>query len=343
MLRQMQMRLSKTCALLGTLSLSMYASSALPQDVSDWKSTTDAANKEASVVVYASLFPDVVEEVSKAFKRAYPNITLQISRAPDGAVGLKVRQERSMSANGADIFIVTTYDVFDEEIEAGRLVGPKGPNAKNFVEQGMYRDLAPILSSMPIGITYNTELVKMAPTSYVDLFRPEYRGLLGIQSADTGANVVAWYDYLRQRYPGYWEKLRDQQPKYYQSSVPLVQAVSSGEIAAGNLGLSALANSLISKGAPVRFFVDETESFGLQFVAGVLKNAPHPNAAQVFTDFLLSREGQIALNGRSFGLSVLPDIPGALKSIKIKTTDTKVYTPEKISTILQEWKTFFKQ
>jgi iron(III) transport system substrate-binding protein len=309
----------------------------------DWKATVEAAKTEGSVVIYASLFPDGVQRVTAAFKKAYPNISLQVSRSHDGGIAQKVRQERQMGASGADLFVTTTYDIFDEQIDAKQLKMPVGPSVKAFLKDGMYRGIAPILSSMPIGIIYNVDALKTPPTSYEDLLKPELKGALGLQLAEAGPTVAAFYDYMRTRYPGYWEKLAQQNAKYYLSSVPLAQATASGEVAAGNFSLPALASPLIAKGAPVKFFVDAKEAFGLQFIAGIFEKAPHPAAAQVFLDFLLSPDGQIALNGGNFGMSVLPNLAGTLPQVPIKTTDPKIYTPERIKSIITEWKATFKQ
>ncbi len=313
--------------------------------LADWQASVyEAAKKEGTVVVYASMFPDAVEAATKAFSKKYPGVAVQVSRSYDGAIALKIRQEKAVNAtNGADIFSTDTYDIFDEEIDTGLLVPPAGPNAKPYENGGMYRNIAAFLTTMPVGITYNIDLVKTPPTTYEDLLKPEYRGVLGVQSAETGPMPTSWYDYLRKRYPGYWDKLKAQQPKYYMGSVPMVQAAASGEVAAANLSFPALASPLMAKGAPVKLVVDKTESFGVQLMCGILKSAPHPNAAQLFADFLLSREGQEALNGRGFGISVLPDVPGALPSTRIITADPKIYTPEYLKAILADWKAAFGQ
>ncbi len=307
----------------------------------DWAKVTAEAAKEGEVVVYGVLIPATIQLTIDAFKKAHPNIRLQIVRDIDSAIALRVRQEQSVNAKGADIIVQSSYDPIDAQIGLGMLVPPTGPNAAAF-GKALYRDVAPILSSMPVGIAYNTELAKTPVDSYQDLLRPEFKGAISIMSIDAGAAPISWYDYIRNRYPDFWTRLAAQNPKFYASSVPLVQGVASGEAALGGWGLPAIASPLIQKGAPLKVAIDKTESFGIEFVGGILKNAHDPNAAQVFMNFMMSLEGQEALNGGSRGISALPGVPGALPPTRMVSVDPKIYTPEKLKQIAEEWKAVFK-
>jgi iron(III) transport system substrate-binding protein len=53
----------------------------------------------------------------------------------------------------------------------------------------------------------------------------------------------------------------------------------------------AVPKNLISQGAPINWIIPD-DPYGLAILVMVTKAAPHPNAAQLFADFLLSQDGQ---------------------------------------------------
>ncbi len=52
---------------------------------------------------------------------------------------------------------------------------------------------------------------------------------------------------------------------------------------------------MAAAGAPVGYYVPDGDIFVIPYDAVPMSDAPHPNAAQVFVDFLLSEQGQQAL------------------------------------------------
>ena len=61
------------------------------------------------------------------------------------------------------------------------------------------------------------------------------------------------------------------------------------------------------QGAPVAWTIPET-AWGARFYGGIVDTAPHPNAAQVLTNFMVTRPGQESLVFNE-SVAVLPDIP----------------------------------
>jgi iron(III) transport system substrate-binding protein len=76
------------------------------------------------------------------------------------------------------------------------------------------------------------------------------------------------------------------------------ELVSSGEIALAANIYNHNAERLAVKGAPIRWKA-LTPTFGRPNAIGVARRAPHPNAALLFADFMLSREGQTILKERN--------------------------------------------
>ena len=75
----------------------------------------------------------------------------------------------------------------------------------------------------------------------------------------------------------------------------LAQLIAAGEIQVGLTVYSGNADSIKKRGGPIDWVAVEPIVGRPQAVA-VARNAPHPNAALLFADFMLSPEGQKLLN-----------------------------------------------
>jgi len=82
-------------------------------------------------------------------------------------------------------------------------------------------------------------------------------------------------------------------------------------------------------------------AFGARFYGVVLESAPHPNAAQVLADFLITQDGQEGISAK--GASVLASTPGALASMDdvVEIDPTKV-TPELVEERNAAWQQLFR-
>ncbi|MDN5926974.1 MAG: extracellular solute-binding protein [Hyphomicrobiales bacterium] len=308
-------------------------------DAASWEKTLEAAKLEGSVSLYVSVAPAQVDAVIAGFNTAYPGIKLEVFRNADSVINQKIQQELSLHAIGADVIFSTKNNFYTELKNEGALVLPQVPA---FAEAGSksYLDVAPIVSRLPLLVAYNTDIVKSSPRNYEDFLAPEFNGMLGIPVVDGSPITTAWWEFLRVNHPGYWEKLAAFKPKVYASSVPLSQALASGEVSAAILASPGSVSALINKGAAIKMVAPD-RVFGMDLLVSVFKDAKHPNAALVLADFLLSKAGQEAINSGGLGVSIMPDIPGALPPIAMVTADPGKQTAEKMKGVIADWRNVF--
>ena len=310
----------------------------------DWQQTVDAANREGTVVMYAAKTPIVLQRVTDGFRKLYPKITLQVVRDIEGVLIPKIEQEQKIRAPGADVYVGSTYDFFDDQIAAGTLAKPRGPNATLFPPASFYRGFSPPMQILPMGIAYNTDMVKTPPTTLEDLLRPEFKDSLGTINSNASSAVTAWYDDLRKQDPDFWTKLAAQQPRFFPSTIPMTQAVASGEISATIFTQPAIVTGLVMQGAPIKFVVPTGRTvFCIEDLIAILTTAQHPNAAQVFVDYMLSKDGQAAINSDGLGMSAMPGVPGALPQVPVEPYNPKLYPADAIRRINAEWAAVFKK
>jgi iron(III) transport system substrate-binding protein len=95
----------------------------------------------------------------------------------------------------------------------------------------------------------------------------------------------------------FFRKLAEMKPQLRTGHTLIAEMIASGELPAAIVHNHNI-ERLIDKGAPVKW-KPLVPTIGRPSGIGVAKNAPHPHAALLFTDFLLSREGQQLIKERN--------------------------------------------
>jgi iron(III) transport system substrate-binding protein len=149
-------------------------------------------------------------------------------------------------------------------------------------------------------IAWNTNLVKPdeVPETYEDLLHPRFAGRIGIEAGD-----VDWFGAMvkhmgEEKGLHFFKALAAANPQIRSGHTLIGQLVASGEIPIAANVYNHNAERVAVQGAPIRWKA-LTPTFGRPNAIGVARRAPHPHAALLFTDFVLSREGQEILRQRN--------------------------------------------
>jgi iron(III) transport system substrate-binding protein len=287
-------------------------SAAAASDDPALKSLLQAARAEGTVSVYSSASPDVINRLNAAFTAKYA-IKTDLTRLASGALTTRFAAE----ANGGkvvDDVLQTSDTAFLDQAKAKNwlLKTADLPAAKSWPTK--YWDGIVALSALePISITYNTQLVKSAdiPKKWTDLVDPKFKGKILFVDPRGVAVWAAWCLLMKQTYgDSFLTKLGQQNLKLVASAIPGVQSLAAGE--AWLLTPSAHWGnvSLIAQGAPIEDSYPSPTT-GIEQFMGVAANSPHPNAAKLYLNYMLTIEGQEAMN-KELAHSVLPGVKGGL-------------------------------
>ena len=140
---------------------------------------------------------------------------------------------------------------------------------------------------------YNSNLIKaeQAPKSYDDLLNPSWKGKM-LFDPEAGYILAAMEDaWGREKAVSYLTRLSKQDLSYRRGGTLTTQVVTSGEYPIGIAINGETSAAIREKGAPLGFKVlapTIVKPEGL-FLA---KNAPHPHAALLFVEWVLSQEAQ---------------------------------------------------
>ncbi len=305
----------------------------------EWTKVLAAARKEGKVVFYIA--QPVLDRIAPAFKKAYPDIELEAQRGVSAALLGKVEQERDSGADGADLYATTEIAWMVGLSKKGQTLKPAGPGLIGYPPQHLLDGTVVTLAREPAVMLYNKNLVSTPPKTYADMLRPEYKGKIGT-SEIAATLLVAWYDWLEKTQGAdYLTRLRAQNPKLYNGSVPLGQAVASGELAVSAFGIPTATAGLIKQGAPVEM-VMPNPAFGSTHAVVAFKWARRPNAALVLVDWLMSAEGQAVWVGQSETASPRSGVPRSLDFNAIVPWDVNAYPPEVVKGYREKWNKLFK-
>src|SRR5439155_15167439 len=236
-----------------------------------------AAKAEGKLVYYTANFAEVEQQVIKAFNKRFPEIKVEMVRAPGGQLITRVKTEAAAGKLIADV--VDHSDRALMQPMADMLQDYAPPNAADYNPEAQ---IAPQLwprATLVWAIAYNTELVKNPPKTWKDLTKPEYDKLTGQVIAPSGGTTWTRVMFERQVLgEDYHKKQAALDNVLYPSGAPMSDAIVRGEVAMGPL-LYNIVYTKTKDGAPIdAVFAPEGVPIN-PYADGIPKTAKNPNAA----------------------------------------------------------------
>ena len=251
------------------------------------------ARQEGRVVLYSTMGVQDVRALAAAFEEKY-SVKLVHWRGSGEKIVQRALAEARAGRDSADVF-------------EGSLPRIEALHRQNLLEdfytpafaelpriaflRGQRQYAATRFTLFVLG--YNTQLVKPAelPSSYEDLLDPRWSGQLAMASTD-----VLWFAALvkamgEEKGLAYFRRLAAMRLQLRRGHLRTAQLVASGGAA---LAIDAYNNNmdrLKKEGAPVGWKL-LAPTLAQAHAAGVARHSRRPHAALLFTEFLLSREGQ---------------------------------------------------
>jgi iron(III) transport system substrate-binding protein len=254
------------------------------------------AKKEGEVMVYTSLVPEDLTVLAAAFEKKY-GVKLKTWRANSEKVLQRAVTEARAGRNDADL-IETNGPQLESLYREKGLQPLRSPHIKDLMSQARPAHGHWVGTRINMFVqSYNTNLVKKdeLPKSYAELTHPRWKGRLGIEAEDED-----WFAMIVKELGEeaglrtFREIARVNGFSVRKGHTLLAGLVASGEIPFALTTYSHGAEKMKQKGAPVEWFAI-SPAIGRANGIGVTRKPPHPHAAALFVDFLLSPEGQAIL------------------------------------------------
>jgi ABC-type Fe3+ transport system substrate-binding protein len=285
----------------------------------------DAAKREGSVVLYTVMNANDNNVLMRTFEKSYPGIAIEGFRGGSGAVLNKVLTEARAKATRADVIFAggSEMQVFKKEGLLQKYISPEAEGiSEGFKDpDGFWTNVHPLM----LVTAFNAGLVNAGdvPQSYEDLLKPQWKGNMMMDRVEYDWFATLQKAWGKKKTVEFAKRLAGQNIKFMTGHATIAQLVAAGEAKIGINMYAYYVSGLKRKGSPIDWAALDPVVAILQTV-GIVSGAPHPNAAKVLVDFMLSSDGQNLIRsfGRIPGRSGVKPLYEELEKIKGIPTDT---------------------
>jgi iron(III) transport system substrate-binding protein len=197
---------AKTVAMAGAAVLGLV-SGAVPVQAQEFgpPELIAAAKAEGKLVFYTANFAEVEQLVIKQFNKRFPEIKIEMVRAPGGQLITRVKTEAAAGKLIADVVDHSDRALMQPMEDMFQDYAP--PNAADYNPEALISKKLWPRATIAWSIAYNTELVKDPPKTWMDLTKPEYDKMTGQVFAQSGGTTWTRIMFERQVLgEDYWKK-----------------------------------------------------------------------------------------------------------------------------------------
>ncbi len=263
-----------------------------------------AAEREGELVIYANTGDAETWPVLTAFRRAHPGIKITFRRLNSAELYERYVAETAANKPTADLVWSSAMDLQIKLINDGYAQTYVPPQKAALPTWAVWKNQGYGVTAEPIVFVYDKRRLnpKDAPKSHAELRRLLETGKIpgSVATFDPDRSAVGFLYYSQDRLA--WadtmalnRAIGATAPKLYESTATMLDDLSAGDTTFGYniIGSYALEAQRLDHNLMVVFPADYT--LVMSRIAFVSAGARHPNAAKLFLDFMLSKQGQVLL------------------------------------------------
>jgi iron(III) transport system substrate-binding protein len=279
-----------------------------------------AARTEGSLTLYTTFAAYNMETVAADFERRY-GVRIVSWRSGTLRVLQRTLNEARAGRFEADAILFGSPEM--EALHRERLLQEvHSPYHKDLVDGALpaHGAWAAVYLNL-FAHAYNTDKVKREelPRTYADLLHPRWRGRLGVESQDQEWFLAVVKDMGEARGLQFFRELVAGNGLSVRTGHSLLaKMVASGEVPLALTVHSYMPEQMKRKGAPIDWFVLEPAVVRPNAV-GVMRRAPHPHAALLFYDYLLSAGQKVLADMAYVPATRQADSP--LRNLRVRMVD----------------------
>ena len=298
------------------------------------------AKKEGKVMFWSAMRIEDNQALAEGFEAKYPFIKVEVFRASSEKLVNRAVTEGLASKMTADVLNGFALKALQNR---GMLLPYQSPEAAHY--PAGFKDPQHHWVSLYNGystIGYNTRLVSRAdaPKNWQDLLQPRWKGQIGMDKEE-----YFWYAGMLKHWGeekgrSYMQSLARQEMQWRSGHSLLANLMSTGEFPIMAIVYPDRIEQMKANGEPldwVRTADPILVNLGLLVIAA---KAPHPNAAKLFYNYSLSKEGQTILRSRN-RVSARVDLPPLVpdmdpKKLRLVPLDPEIATSSKYNEEFQK-------
>jgi iron(III) transport system substrate-binding protein len=259
----------------------------------------EGARREGAFVYYSISNADLIAAYVKGFTARYPFIRGDFYRGSGNQLVVRTMMEHKAGRLAADVISVGTENVMQLK-RSGIWIRYQSPETENYPREQNDKDGYFHADSLGLAtIAYNRDVVRKedAPKSYNDLLDLKWKGSLTIDLEPERAMLTWLSAWGEARTRDYVHKILANGASVRRGHTLQGQLLCAGEF---KIAVEVYPDAILrmkQKGCPAEIvFPNPTPAIaGGNY--GINVNAPHPHAAALFVDFVLSADGAKILSG----------------------------------------------
>ena len=300
--------------------------------------TVELAKKEGRVSFYTSMGADESKWVADAFQAKYPAIRVEITRLGSEKLLQRIITESragshlfdAVTNSGMEIYLLGKMKLLGRHVP---------PEFSSFLPDCRDASLgwADMYSNLRM-VAYNTRMVPKdkIPRRYEDLTEPMWKGQIGFPEGQ-----FSWFATMlkvmgEEAGRKFFQGLARQNLHFRNSQVLVTQFVAAGEFSLGFVYDTQVLR-FKKRGAPLDIAPMPFITKNIHPLA-LAANAARPNAAKVFIDYVLSKEGQLLIKNLGRVISRSDIAQEDFAKVKIISEDPAI--ADRLNPIIEEYQKY---
>ncbi len=315
------------------------------------KKLIEGAKKEGQLVLW-HIGPLKKKIVLKPFTAKYPFIKVKTWRSRGSEILTKALEEATAGKHTTDLTLLGRVESI-ALLNAGVLGNYEWPNTKGWLNQPKHGGYRGIVAGGRVPV-FNSKILPKEdwPASWDDLKNPKYRGKAILSASAPDGPLYTAYLWRKkngeldwERSFAFWKELfKALKPRVGRGFSGPTELVASGTVSIMPWGSTNAGLRAMWKGASLKFAPVGTILVGNQNLA-IMKDAPHPNAARLFADYISSKEGLVPyansramiVNSPELGKLTRANKEMMAMGFKIEQVPLEMFTTENIKKASSFW------
>jgi iron(III) transport system substrate-binding protein len=315
------------------------------------------ATQEGQVSYWDSVIqPETSDALAAEFRKQYGMPSgFKVNYTLSNTSGLVTRIDQELQANRVTIDIASSASlpwVF-EHARAGRIMEYDSPQYAAYgrvFELGLGKKGYFAFDGAYIFVpAWNEDNLKFTGTSWKDVIGAIEPQRLSVGDASKSETYLATYVGLRKVLgEEYFRNLAKMSPSFLVRSEQIASRLVSGEDLMAFSGMPTRVYQFNKRGANLKYILPKEGVVLMAQASFILKDAPHPAAAKLWLDFMLSEEGQriivegeAMMSGRTGFKSPIPDYAPAIETLNVIAVDWQSITTAEMQKARKEWSAIF--
>lgn len=315
------------------------------------------AEKEGSVSYWDTIIQSGTNaKLVAAFRQYYglpASFTVNYSLANTSGLVTRVEQELAAGRVTMDVAAIASLPWIYAKIKAGQVMHYELPEYRLYhaaFDKGLGKDGYFAFNGAYVFVPmWNSEKLDFKGQSWKDVLGSVGPGRMIMGDAGHSETYLATYMGLRTVFGmDYFKSLADMKPVLLVRSEQIARQLVTGQDLMSFSGMPTRAFQVNARGAKLKFLLPKEGVVLLPQAMFIMAAAPHPAAAKLWVDFMLSDVGQkimvdneALMSGRSGFTSPIPQYAPPIDSLNVVKIDWEKLTPDDMKKARAEWQSIF--